>query len=224
MDRKLDAAQDAKISQYVETLIRDGSKLNLTSLRDPLVIREILIDDSLSGADFLEGQKILDLGTGGGCPGIPLAIACPELQFSLLEANGRKMGFLKTVVEELALLNVELLHGRAEDIARQDQYRAEFDTVVCKAVAPMPTLIELCLPFLKIHGQLLAYKGPQLSSELELSKRAMHELKCELDSIQHYTNGERTLSLCKLRKIATTPKAYPRRSGIPASQPLENGV
>ncbi len=220
MDRKLDAAQEAKLNQYVEALIRDGDKFGLTSLRDPLVIRQMLIEDSLSGVDLLEGQKILDLGTGGGCPGIPLAIACPEQQFFLLEANGRKMGFLKAVVEELALENVELLHGRSEDIANQAQYRAQFDTVVSKAVAAMPALIELCLPFLKMHGQLLAYKGPQLGSELEQSKRAMHELKCKLDSITHYTNGERTLSLCKLRKIAPSPKAYPRRSGIPASQPL----
>lgn len=220
MGHQLSPQQEEQLRHYGELLIEDGDRLGLTALRDVDVIRQQLIEDSLAGCQDLQGPQVLDLGSGGGCPGIPIAIARPDLQVVLLEANGRKMGFLKYAVPKLGLQNVDFLHGRSEEFAHQPQWRGKFDAVVCKAVAALPALIELTIPFLRVGGCLWAYKGPQLSTEIDQSRKALAELHAQVDQVTPYQNGERSLFLCRIHKLEPTPSNYPRRAGIPAKQPL----
>ena len=209
------------LGAYADRLAEEGDLLGLTSLRDRERILHELVLDSLAGAEWIpEGAHVLDVGSGGGCPGIPLAIARPDCQFVLVEANGRKAGFLERTVQTLGLSHVKVVAQRSEDLAHRPEYRARYDIVVAKAVAAVPALVELCLPFLKVKAQLIAYKGPSLEQELAVSGHALHELKGKVTRTHPYTNGERQMILCEITKLAPTPKRYPRRPGIPAKQPL----
>ena len=210
-----------KLRHYARLLLEDGDRLGLTSLREEDRILQELVLDSLAGSGLItEGAKVLDLGSGGGCPGIPLAIARPDCSFLLVEANQRKAGFLQRAAEVLELANVKVAPQRSEELAQQTAHRAVYDYVVAKAVAALPTLIELTVPFLQVHGHLIAYKGPSVAQEIELCKRALFELKAKILRISPYRNGERSLHLCEIAKLAPSPNRYPRRPGMPGKEPL----
>lgn len=167
-------------------------------------------------------ERILDLGTGAGLPGLPLKIAAPELRLTLLEATGRKAAFLGKVVAELALDQVEVLAGRAEDVARQPDRREVYDLVVARAVAPLPTLLELALPFVRVGGALAAPKGSRVPQEVRRSERALDLLGGRLLSVAPVAlpGAKHSPRLVLVSKVAPTPETYPRRSGIPTKRPL----
>ena len=214
-----------KLRAYSALMLEDADKLGLTSLRDPERIFHELVLDSVAARDWLpEYAKVLDIGSGGGCPGIPLAICRDDCKFTLVDANGRKAGFLQRVKTELKLDNVEIVNARSEDLAQLPAYRAMYERVVAKAVAAMPTLLELSLPFLKMHCSLIAYKGPSVQQEIDSAKYALFELKGKVTRLEPYSNGERSLMLCEVAKIAPTPKRYPRRAGMPGKEPLMGKV
>ncbi|MFX1243324.1 MAG: 16S rRNA (guanine(527)-N(7))-methyltransferase RsmG [Promethearchaeota archaeon] len=167
-------------------------------------------------------ERVLDLGAGAGLPGLPLRIAAPGLRLTLLEATGRKAAFLGEVVAELALDQVEVLTGRAEDVARQADRWEAYDLVVARAVAPLPTLLELALPFLRLGGALAAPKGSSVPREVSRSERALDILGGRLLSVApvDVPGAKHAPRLVLVSKVAPTPDAYPRRSGIPAKRPL----
>lgn len=163
---------------------------------------------------------LLDIGTGGGFPGIPLKIIYPTIQLSLMEATNKKVGFLRDVVADLCLDNVSILWGRAEEFGQQEQYREKYDVVVARALAELNTLVELALPFVKDKGIFVAYKGPRYNEELEKAGKAIQALGGEVQDIieSEITGAKRAFVV--IRKVGITPAKYPRRAGMPNKRPI----
>lgn len=171
---------------------------------------------------FSDNKRValLDIGTGGGFPGVPLKIIYPEIQLSLMEATNKKVDFLREVVADICLDNVSILWGRAEEFGQQEQYRGKYDVVVARALAELNTLVELALPFVKDKGIFIAYKGPRYSEELEKAGKAIQALGGELqDVIESDITGVKRAFVI-IRKKGATPAKYPRRSGMPKKRPI----
>lgn len=169
----------------------------------------------------LRPGKLLDLGTGAGLPGLPLKICLGDTPLYLLDANRRKMAFLKRACAELGLQEVFFMAGRAEELARQEQYRESFSCVVSRAVAETAVLVELALPFVRESGELWLYKGPQGDMELERAAPAIRTCGGTPAGKHPYRllTGEKRILLL-VKKISPTPNLYPRRTGKPARKPL----
>lgn len=208
---------------YAKELQIWNKKFNLTAYESE---REIVVYhflDSLLPLPLfpLKEGKLVDIGTGAGFPGIPLKIIQPRFSLYLLEANKKKVRFLKELRRRLGL-EFEILEGRAEDIAKIPLYREQFDLAVGRAVAPLPVLLEYSLPFLKVGGYLIAYKGPKLTEEISTVERALAVLGGRLERIASATlpiTGEKRMFAIFLKE-RETPQNYPRRAGIPAKRPL----
>lgn len=215
----LDPSIQDSLLQY--RALVEASPIGLTGLKDPVDQLRELVVDSLGAASVLPSGLIVDLGTGGGVPGIPLALARPDTHWVLIESNQRKAGFVRSVLEPLGLSSrVTVLSERAETLGQDPRYRGQAQACVAKALALLPVLIELGLPFLERGGVLYAFKGPAAPEEEAASKLALFELKGALEDRLSYELEGRTRYLCRVRKTAPTPKKYPRRPGIPAHEPL----
>jgi 16S rRNA (guanine527-N7)-methyltransferase len=164
--------------------------------------------------------SLLDIGTGGGFPGIPLKIIYPNLYLGLMEATNKKVEFIKEVVQKLSLDNINITWGRAEEFGQEEQYRGKYDVVVARALAGLNTLAELTLPFLKKQGFFIAYKGPKYEGELAKAEKAILVLGGEVQDIieSDITGIKRAFVIIK--KVSTTPAKYPRRPGIPQKRPI----
>jgi 16S rRNA (guanine527-N7)-methyltransferase len=165
---------------------------------------------------------VLDLGTGGGIPGVPLAIAFPDSAFTLLDATRKKLDAVKQMTDRLGLTNVATLHGRAEELGHDPQWRGHFSAITARAVSSLPALVELGLPLLKLHGMMLLPKGIDIEGELHAGREAGkivggHVTKA---SILPENGSCIATTLVVVEKIRTTPMSYPRRSGLPSRQPL----
>lgn len=201
---------------YLKELLEWNKKFNLTSITDPEEIRIKHFEDSLAILQVLQlsNQSVIDVGTGAGFPGIPLKIACPEISLTLLEATKKKVEFLKHIVSILKLKNVEIIWGRAEDIAKQK--RESFDLAVSRAVARLNVLCEYCLPLVKIGGLFVAYKEEKVEEEVEEAKNAIAVLGGNLREIKKFP----LRSLVIIDKIKPSPVKYPRRAGMAKKKPL----
>lgn len=210
------------LATLAEAFVSRGRERGVTALSDPEeVVRELLLD-SLAAAPVLPaGARVADLGSGGGVPGLPLALARPDLRVLLVESLNRKAEWLREQVEALGLGDrVEVHQVRSEDLARQPGMRGQLDAVVAKALAPLPVLVELGLPLLRQGECLFAFKGPGLPEELERSTRALAELRGRHRESVKYRVGDRERVLCVVEKIGPTPEKYPRRVGVPERKPL----
>jgi len=212
---------------YMGELQRLSPRASLTSLRD---CREIALGhfaDSFAALlvseifDLKEG-RVIDVGTGAGFPGLPLRILRPGWALCLVEATRKKSDFLRAVVAALELRSVEILRVRAEEMAHEQDYRERFDLAFSRALASFPVVLELCLPFLKVGGYLVAHRGQRGAEEVHEAVRALTELGGEIREVQTYQikglEGVRTL-VC-VQKVARTHERYPRRVGIPSKRPL----
>jgi 16S rRNA (guanine527-N7)-methyltransferase len=181
---------------------------------------EELIDDSLVLLDHLgDAQKIVDVGSGGGLPGLPLKIARPDLVLTLVESDQSKAAFLVRACATLGLRDVEVLARRAEEVGQDPLYREAFDVAVARALAPMPVLVELCLPLVKVGGRLLAQKTE--TEEVDSAARAIDAMGGVLqDVIAAPSAARRSGTVVVVGKVRSTPPVYPRRSGVPARKPL----
>lgn len=210
----------AALGGYLGRLLATNEDLNLTAVRDADIAWTKHLADSLSLAPHLRPLapgRVLDLGSGGGLPGIPLAIAFPEVGFTLVDARAKKVAFLADVARELGLSNVTALADRAEALAaRGSPHREAYDVVLARAVAPMPVLLELAIPFLRVGGHLLAIKGERYAEELAAAAKALAILETDVAS----TTRTETGTIVVLRKHARTPPKYPRRPGEPKKSPL----
>jgi len=226
----------AMFQTYQRELLEWNQRFNLTAITqdDHVQIRHFL--DSLTCLVALRqfppksahGQRtdtslrLLDVGSGAGLPGVPLQIVCPRWQVTLLEATGKKVGFLEHLRDVLGMTKLEVLHGRAESLAREEEHREQYDVVVARAVAEMPVLAELTLPFTRMGGLVIAMKAATAEAEVADADRALsilggHLLKIIPLELSGLAEPRR---LVVIRKSAVTPDAYPRRPGIPAKRPL----
>jgi 16S rRNA (guanine527-N7)-methyltransferase len=215
---------DPRFALYEEILLRENAKYNLTAITDPAEIRQKHFADSLALLDDLElplGAAVLDVGSGAGFPGVPLALARPGWRVTLLEATAKKARFLRMLASELEL-PLAVVNARAETAAHDPALRARFDLVVARAVAALPLLCELCLPYVKEGGIFAAYKGAgeRAGGEVEQARQANAVLGARCEKIMEETTayGQRTRIM--LRKLSQTPTIYPRNHGAMRKKPL----
>lgn len=215
-------AQHAALGRYLHRLLETNKQFNLTAIRDAdeAWMRHIL--DSLSLLPFLEGvETFIDVGSGGGLPGIPVAIVRPDLRVTLLEATGKKARFLASTAAALGLSNVTVLNDRAETVGQDKAHRARYDAAAARAVGPLRSLLELTLPLVKVGGIVLAMKGRQAERELQEAGDALMTLGAgEVHVYEALPGLEDEASIVMIEKASTTPRPYPRLPGIPKHQPL----
>ncbi len=209
-----------------ELLAWNATRANLTAITDPDEVESRLFLESLWCAAALpstDGSRLIDIGSGGGFPGLPLAIAFPEMDVTLLEATSKKVDFLEHVIARLELPNARAIHGRAEDLAHDPEHREAYDAATARALAPLPALVELCLPFVMVGGVLIAPKGADTEQEIYDASNALSTLGGEAAGII-LPEPDSAISadhrLVVIRKAAPTPETYPRRAGVPTRRPL----
>lgn len=217
--------QKQQFDKFYELLVEWNKVMNLTGITEYEEVNEKHFVDSLSivKAINMENVKsVIDVGTGAGFPGIPLKIAFPHLKVVLLDSLNKRINFLNTVIAELGLTDIKTIHGRAEDYAKQTEYREKFDLCVSRAVANLSTLSEYCLPYVSIDGLFIPYKSGEIDEELENSKKAVKILGGKIENVVKFQlpGTEIGRSFVKVRKIANTNKKYPRKAGLPAKEPL----
>ena len=223
---KLTEEQNSILEKYMEGILAWNEKVNLTNITDPAEFRIKHNADSLMCVDFpefLEAETVIDVGTGGGFPGIPLAVYAPEKQFTLLDSLNKRLKIIDELAGELGIKNITLVHGRAEDAARAKEHREKYDLCVSRAVSNLATLSEYCLPFIKVGGYLLAYKGPGAEEEVKEAAKALKTLGGSLVDIRETSMEEYGLDhrILVIKKVRNTPKAYPRKAGTPLKEPLK---
>ena len=208
---------------YYEMLVEKNKVMNLTGITEWDEVLEKHFLDSISlirVIDLSQNISVLDMGTGAGFPGIPLKIAFPNLQITLADSLNKRVLFLQEVIDALKLEGIEAVHSRAEDLARDKNYREQYDLVVSRAVANLSTLSEYCLPFVKIGGQFISYKSGDIEEEVVASKSAVFLLGGKIKDTVKFELGESGRSFVLIDKTKGTPKTYPRKAGTPSKKPL----
>lgn len=222
----LDADQIARFQTYYEVLHEWNTRFNLTAVSDYSGVLTKHFLDSLSCLKALpQGltrQRVVDVGSGAGFPGLPIKIACPDVRLTLVEATGKKAEFLSAVVARLGLTDVEVVNARAEEVGHAPPYREAYDLAVARALAAMRVLAELCLPLVCLGGVLIAMKGEDPRAEVEAAQTALKTLGGRhRETIPVVVPGlGAARHLVVVDKVSRTPVRYPRRPGLPARRPL----
>ena len=221
----LSDTQMEQYNRYFELLVEWNEKINLTAITEPKEVAIKHMIDSITAYDdnlFKDGTTVIDVGTGAGFPGLPLKIFCPEIKLTLMDSLNKRIKFLQTVVEELGLKDVECVHARAEEGARNKKYRESFDIAVSRAVARLPILCEYCLPFVKKGGHFIALKGMQYHDEAEEAAKAIKVMGGSHTDIRPVKLPELDdkRAVITITKTMPTPKAYPRKAGTPTKNPI----
>lgn len=210
------------LTQLHDGLLKTSEALNLFSSSDRDKLGSKHFPDALAiQPHWTPGARVLDLGSGGGIPGLVLAAVYPETSFCLMDARQKKMQALEALAQELDFKHVSFVAGRFEELGHDPAYREQFDTVLARAVAPLSTLLEYAAPFISVGGTFYAWKGPRWEEELAAAKSALKELQLEHQASHSYTlpDGEERCILV-FQKQTATPEKFPRRTGIPLKRPL----
>lgn len=214
-----------KFEKYMVGILEWNEKVNLTNITDHDEFIEKHYIDSIVIAnqdEFIEADKIIDVGTGGGFPGVPLAILFPEKNFILLDSLNKRLKIINQLTNEIGINNVTTIHGRAEELAKKPELRESFDMCLSRAVANLTSLSELCIPFVKKNGTFIAYKGPGINEELENAQKAIEILGGSISKIEDVNiNNNMEHKLLFINKIKNTPKKYPRKPGEPVRNPIK---
>lgn len=216
----LDPGDIERFGEFLSLLLEANRKFNLTAIANPADAWVRHIADSLTLLPYLNSsaaQSVIDIGSGGGLPGMPLAIAMPDVRFTLLEATGKKAAFLVSTARKLSLENVRVINDRAETLGRDNEHHREhYDVAIARAVGRLAVLTELAAPLVKVGGQIFAIKGEKAPQELDEAKQALHMLHCRhVETVRHETGN-----VIVIEKMRQTPRIYPRRSGEPKHAPL----
>ena len=225
LDIKQDQNQLERFHKFYQLLIEWNKVMNLTGITEYEDVVEKHFVDSLSiikAIDLSGIHTVIDVGTGAGFPGIPLKIAFPHLRVVLLDSLNKRIKFLDEVISQLGLTEIRTIHGRAEEYARKEEYREQFDLCVSRAVANLSTLSEYCLPYIQVGGMFVPYKSGEIDDEVEQSKKAVRILGGNIKEVMKFelpgTDIHRSFVL--IHKEQHTQKKYPRKAGIPAKEPL----
>ena len=225
--------------RYYELLLETNKVMNLTAITEEKEVIEKHFVDSLLLVRVLDqmnensGEKksikerfskgtCIDVGTGAGFPGIPLKILFPELSMVLLDSLNKRVGFLNGVISEIGLSGIRAVHGRAEDLGKNREYREQFDFCVSRAVANLSTLSEYCIPFVKTGGFFIPYKSGKSQEEISEAEGAVLHLggKMEGTVFETLPNSEAERAFVLIKKVSATPKKYPRKAGTPSRDPI----
>lgn len=215
-----------KFIDYMKLLQEWNEKINLTAItEDEDVIKKHFIDciKIFKSNAVKNAKNIIDVGTGAGFPGLPIAIMNPDVKVVLLDSLNKKINFLNAVVSKLELKNVETIHSRAEDGARNVNLREKFDIATSRAVANMAVLSEFCMPYVKVNGYFVALKGPSIEDELKEGQKAITTLGGNLERVIEVTIEETNLkhNIVEIKKINKSPKTYPRKAGTITKKPIK---
>lgn len=223
IDVELSEKQLEQFRIYYEMLVEKNKVMNLTGITEWEEVLEKHFLDSISLIrvyNIRQNISVIDMGTGAGFPGVPLKIAFPELRVTLADSLNKRVLFLQEVIDALELKDIEAIHGRAEDLAKDKRYREQYDLSVSRAVANLSTLTEYCLPFVKIGGQFVSYKSGEVDAEVAESKSAVFLLGGKVKEVVKFELGESGRSFIVIDKVNGTPKTYPRKAGTPSKKPL----
>lgn len=225
MGIRLTEIQLQQFLKYFEMLSKWNKVMNLTAITEFHDVMKKHFVDSVSlvkAYDVTKKSNVIDVGTGAGFPGLALKIAFPELQVTLLDSLNKRIQFLNAVIEKLNLSGVETIHGRAEDFAKPGKLREQYDLCVSRAVANLSTLSEYCIPFVKEGGMFISYKSEKVSEEIIMAENAISMLGGRVKEQIEFTLPDSDIyrNLFVIEKISHTPKKFPRKSGLPAKEPL----
>ena len=225
-DYKLELTEDLcnKLEIYAETLREWNEKINLTAILDDegIAIKHFL-DCLIVGklADFQKGQRIIDVGTGAGFPGLVLAAAYPETEVTLLDSTGKKLKAVEDIAKRMGVANVQIIHMRAEDAGKKGEYRQQYDFATARAVAELRVLLEYTLPFVKVGGSFLSLKGAAAIEEIDGATNSLKTLGGKIEKVNEFTlPGGDKRAIINVKKISQIPSRYPRVSAQIAKKPL----
>lgn len=224
--QKIDVSekQCKKFFEYMKLLIEWNEKINLTAIVEPgqVITKHFL--DSLTILNYIgtKQQKIIDVGTGAGFPGIPIKIMDDLSEITLIDSLNKRINFLQEVINKNNLKNIRAIHGRAEDFGQDKLYREKYDVCVARAVAPMNFLVEYLLPFARVNGICICMKGANIEEELEEAKKAINLLGGKIEKVESFglSGSEDRRNIIIIRKISKTPKQYPRKAGTAKKYPI----
>ena len=223
IDLDISSEQAKKFYQYMNLLLEWNEKINLTAITEPKdVILKHFIDSITVEKYIKQNANIVDVGTGAGFPGIPLGIVREDVNITLLDSLNKRIKFLEDVIDKDGLEHMDAIHGRAEELARNKDYRENFDIATSRAVASLSVLLEYMLPFVKVGGYCICMKGSNIDEEVENSKKALETLKGSIERIDKFElpGSDFGRNIIIIKKIANTPNKYPRKAGMPTKEPL----
>ena len=216
-----------KFQKYMNLLIERNKNINLTAItdKDEIVLKHF-VDSLTINKNIVDNSKIIDVGTGAGFPGIPLKIYNESLDITLLDSLNKRINFLNDVIEMLNLNNIRAVHSRAEDAAKNPDYRERFDIATSRAVANLSTLVEYLLPFVRVNGICICMKGPNVDEELSRAKKAIEVLGGRIEQVDNLKlaadDAENDLerNIIIIRKVRKCSNKYPRKAGMPSKEPI----
>lgn len=223
LDIKLKDNQLQQFQEYMKLLLEWNQKINLTAITEPeeIILKHFI--DSLTILKYIkENDKVIDVGTGAGFPGIPIKIAKPEIEMNLADSLNKRINFLNIIIQNLNLSQINTIHTRIEDLGKNKDYREKFDVVTSRAVASFNVLLEYMLPLVKVGGLCICMKGSNIE-EINNSKKSLEVLGGKIEKIEELvlpgTDINRNIIIVK--KIRNTPSQYPRKAGMPSKSPLQ---